>query len=64
MDMCENCFNSNVINEHITKVGYTLRADFICKECNNRSTYRIVKNQKIKSMDEVIYLTLSIRLKY
>lgn len=43
MYVCENCFDSDVINEHITKVGYTLRAKFKCKECGEISTYRIDK---------------------
>jgi len=44
MCVCENCFDSNVINEHIIKVGRKFRADFICKECKNRSRYRVDKD--------------------
>ena len=54
MYVCENCFDSSVINEHIIKVGYVLRADFICKECNNRSTYRIDKNEFIATIRKII----------
>lgn len=44
MYICENCFDSDVINEHIIKVGRKFRADFMCKECENRSRYRVDKN--------------------
>ena len=44
MYICENCFDSDVINEHIIKVGRKFRADFICKECKNRSRYRVDKD--------------------
>jgi len=44
MYVCENCFDSDVINEHIIKVGRKFRADFICKECENRSRYRVDRN--------------------
>lgn len=44
MYVCENCFDSNVINEHIIKVGKKFRADFVCEECKNRSRYRVDKS--------------------
>ena len=44
MYVCENCFDSDVINEHIIKVGKKFRADFVCEECKNRSRYRVDKS--------------------
>ena len=43
MYICENCFSSKLISDYIIKSGYKLKADFICKCCDNRSTYRIDK---------------------
>lgn len=53
MYVCENCFSSDLVSDYITTKGHRLRADFICKSCGKRSTYRLDKydfKDKIQSI--------------
>lgn len=40
MDICENCFDSQIINQHIRKQGHQLNHVLQCSVCGNNSLYR------------------------
>lgn len=54
MYICENCFNSEPISKYISEFGDSLKADFICNSCNNRSTYRLDKDEFKSKIQSII----------
>lgn len=54
MYICENCFDSESITKYISEFGDSLRADFICKSCNKRSTYRFDKDEFKSKIQSII----------
>lgn len=54
MYICENCFDSNLISKHIKEKGNKTRADFICNSCENRSRFRIDRENFKKTIRSII----------